>query len=369
MRPALTHSTQMIKLFHFLILILVLNQSCLGNTGCQQVELKVNIQNGLKGYLYVSTNELTTLRTDTFLLEQGEIKIKDCISGPKKYAFTIEAAGYSNLSFPLFMEAAIPLELKLNTKNDSLAYAFSGSKTQDEWNLYEESTGEIMHKTSNRDSMQLFEKKFIREYPDSYVSGVIIALNATSWSADTILQYLNMLSPKARTYAYAIYAKEILTRKSLNSVGSAMQSFTAIDWKGYGISSNQFTGKMLMFEFWASWCEPCRKSFPELQKIIRYYQPFGLEVLGISEDIRSEAWLKAIETDTLQNWHHILSGLKEDVESKGPEQRISYRFGVTVFPTRILINENGVIIGRWEGETEVNTTELKELLQKTFKVK
>jgi hypothetical protein len=92
-----------------------------------------------------------------------------------------------------------------------------------------------------------------------------------------------------------------------------------------------------------------------------------LEVVGISEDMHKEAWVKAIESDSLQNWHQILSGLKEDVESKGPEKKgISYRFGVTAFPTRILVDGNRTIIGRWEGESPENTGSLKALLAKEF---
>ncbi len=195
---------------------------------------------------------------------------------------------------------------------------------------------------------------------------MIIALNSSSWCADTISHYLNMLTPLARTYTYASHAVKTMLRKKENSVGAKMRLFTAADNNGQPFYSTMLNGKPILLEFWASWCEPCRKSFPELQKIIGQYQPLGLVVVGISEDIKPEAWLKAIETDTLQNWNHILSGLKEDIETKGNPKRISYQFGVTSFPTRILINHKGYIIGRWEGETETNTRELNALLQKVF---
>jgi thiol-disulfide isomerase/thioredoxin len=361
--------SKMNKLFYGLIFILVFNQTCICMPRCQQVILKVNIQDGLKGFLFISTNQTTQLKIDTFSLDQRSIAITDCINGPKQYACTVEAEGFPILAFALFIEADIPLELSLISNNDTLLHSFSGSKTQIEWNLYEKIVNEIMQNTGNRDSIKIFDKEFIKEYRDSYVSGVIIALNSSLWSADTISYYLNLLTPKARTFTYASIAEQIMNRKGINSAGSTMQSFTAFDWQGKALSSDQFSGKIVLLEFWASWCEPCRKSFPALQKFIKPYQKLGLEVVGISEDIKPEAWLKAIETDSLQNWYHVLSGLKEDIETKKPEKRISYRFGVTVFPTRMLVNENGIIIGRWEGDSEENTSEMKALIAKTIGLK
>ncbi len=359
----------MVRVFEIILFLLGLNQTCFCHPGCEQVVLKVKVASDLKGFLYITSQETSDIHIDTFSLDKNYLEIKDCIEGPKQYSCTVEANGFSIRNFLLFIEQDIPLELSLSNQNGTIVYNFSGSKTLTEWNLYEEKSAEIMQNINFRDSLELFDKKFIGAYPDSYVSGTIIALHASSWSADTISHYLNLLTPTARTYTYAIHAEKIRVRKKENSVGAPMRIFSAIDFKEQFFSSSMLQGKTILLEFWASWCEPCRKSFPELQKLIKKFQPLGLEVVGISEDMRSEAWLKAIETDSLHNWHHILSGLKEDIDSKGPEKRISHQFGVTVFPTRILVNNQGVIMGRWEGETELNMVELKEMIQRVFEGK
>ncbi len=359
----------MLKKFFIFILCLGCILPAISNSPCKPVVLKVNVKHGLKGFLFVTTSEIDFIHIDTFSLDKNIIEIKDCINGPKQYACTVESDGLESLNILLFIEPDIPLELSLFRHNDTLSYAFSGSKTLNEWNLYETISSKIMQKNNYEDSLQVFQKKFIEEYRDSYVSGVLIALNASSWGADTISHYLNMLTPLARTYTYASHAEKTMLRKRENSVGAPMRLFAATDNHGQPFSSTMLDGKPILLEFWASWCEPCRKSFPELQKIVKQYQPMGLEVVGISEDMQPEAWLKAIEKDSLQNWHHILSGLKEDVEAKGGEKRISYRFGVTCFPTRILVDKNGIIIGRWEGESEINTTDFNGRLQKAFAIK
>lgn len=359
----------MLKQFFIIITCLGFKLPANSNPVCKPVVLKVNVNPNLKGFLFVTTNEIDFVHIDTFSLDKSMIEIKDCINGPKQYACNVVSDDIPSLSFLLFIEPDIPLELSLYRNNDSISYSFSGSKTLSDWNFYEKISTEIMDKTNNRDSLELFEKSFIKDNHDSYVSGVLIALNSSSWCADTILHYLNMLTPLARTYTYATHAEKTMLRKKENSVGAPMRIFSAIDFKEEFFSSSMLQGKTTLLEFWASWCEPCRKSFPELQKLIKKFQPLGLEVVGISEDMRSDPWLKAIESDSLHNWHHILSGLKEDIDSKGPEKRISYQFGVTVFPTRILVNNQGVIMGRWEGEDERNTVELKEMLQRVFEGK
>ena len=62
----------------------------------------------------------------------------------------------------------------------------------------------------------------------------------------------------------------------------------------------------------------------------------------------------------------MLNGLKEDIETKGLAKRNSYKFGVTVFPTRMLVNENGIIIEYWEGDSKENTDNFKDHLKKVI---
>lgn len=354
------------KKLQLFFLLVILCHSVIGQADCTPVFLKIEYEQGISGRLYIATNELSELIVDTVLLDGNPKSIRDCISGPRQYVITVDAPHLATTSFPVYIEQSTELLLTLQKSGDSIVHSFKGSRTHEEWTMYDNSVAQIMQLENYADSLLHFSKKFIKVYNHSYVSGTIIALYAAEWSADTIAHYLNLLTPVARTYAYASFAEKIMLRKKDNSVGAPMRFFTGIDNRQQPFSSNLVKGKTILLEFWASWCAPCRESFPALQEMIKVYQPHGLEVIGISEDMDADPWLKAIDTDRLQNWHHILSGLKDDVLSKGPEKRISYQFGVTCFPTRILVNSKGIIIGRWEGEDKKNSNELRVLLSNIF---
>ena len=68
-------------------------------------------------------------------------------------------------------------------------------------------------------------------------------------------------------------------------VGSPAPDFKADSLNGQGkISLKGMEGKVVIVDFWATWCEPCKKSFPKLQELNVKYKASGLEIVGISED-------------------------------------------------------------------------------------
>lgn len=333
----------------------------------QTSTLKISISNPTQGFIVINEVSENSTKKDTFNLNSTFFYFNPMLLEPTFYNFSVNPSLIEGIDFGLFLEPNHRATLDISLLKDSTNYTFSGNKTQHEFDEFAK-LEHIANTAKNPIDLENAHKTFILSHPDSYVSGWAIALNTSTWGPDTLAFYLSKLTPKARKYKYALKSEEIYFRKKNNSVGAPMRSFDAINHKEQPFSSEMLTGKTILLEFWASWCEPCRKSFPGLQKIIKQYHPLGLEVVGISEDIHKDAWLKAIETDSLQNWHHVLSGLKADIESRTEQKRISYQFGVTAFPTRLLVAANGNIIGRWEGETPVNAKELEDILEKVFRI-
>lgn len=120
-------------------------------------------------------------------------------------------------------------------------------------------------------------------------------------------------------------------------VGKQVGDLIVKDKNGNDISLNDFRGRYVLLEFWASWCKPCRAENPNLIKAYSKLEDSGFEILAISLDIDKVRWLKAIEEDQLP-WIHV-SDLKKN-------NAAAAQFGVDAIPANFLVDPNGKVIAR-----------------------
>lgn len=120
--------------------------------------------------------------------------------------------------------------------------------------------------------------------------------------------------------------------------GKKAPSFKLPTPQGKMVSLSDFKGKFVVIDFWASWCPDCRKENPELVKIYKKYSPKGVAFVGVSFDTDREAWVRGIESDSL-DWTQVSS------LTKWKETQISKDYGINWIPTFYLINRKGQVIG------------------------
>ena len=104
------------------------------------------------------------------------------------------------------------------------------------------------------------------------------------------------------------------------------------------VTLSSLKGKLVLVDFWASWCGPCRKENPNIVAVYNKYKEKGFTVFSVSLDDKKEAWIQAIKADKL-TWTHVsdLSGW-QSLATK------LYKF--YSIPTSFLIDRNGNILKR-----------------------
>lgn len=135
---------------------------------------------------------------------------------------------------------------------------------------------------------------------------------------------------------------EINNRKKM-SLGMPAFDFTLKDLEGNAIKLSSLRGRYILLDFWASWCAPCRASFPEIKELYAKYKDNGLDILGISHDRDVEAWKNAVAQEQL-SWQQVID---EYVESDRTF-RVGKLYGVSGIPVLILIDPQGNFVGRIE---------------------
>ena len=132
-------------------------------------------------------------------------------------------------------------------------------------------------------------------------------------------------------------------------------SFIRADLNGKTVDLNAYRGKVVLLNFWASWCAPCLLEMPRFADWQRQYAQAGLQTLGVSMDDEPESARSL--TRKLQVNYPVLMG----------DEHLGMLYGgILGLPVTFLIDRRGVIRGRFQGEPDLSAIEvqIKDLLAK-----
>ncbi|MDF3028784.1 MAG: alkyl hydroperoxide reductase/Thiol specific antioxidant/Mal allergen [Fluviicola sp.] len=165
----------------------------------------------------------------------------------------------------------------------------------------------------NLEDLRKIETAFQRNYADSPITGML-----SQQVAAIDAQYQNYQQYNSGTMA----APEIALK---NTGGTEMRL-------------SNLKGKVVLIDFWASWCAPCRKENPNVVRLYKKYKGQGFEIFSVSLDQDPTAWKAAIDKDGLL-WPNHVSDLM------GWQTPLVQSYGIQGIPHTVLLNREGNIVG------------------------
>ena len=179
----------------------------------------------------------------------------------------------------------------------------------------------IADNTSN--ILGLYEIFELSKNPDNYIK--------------TSKLYANLPESAKNYKLHSDIDNNLKVLKSINPGNRAIDfNFTTLE--GKEINLDYFKGKVLMIDFWASWCGPCCAELPHVKELYEKYHNQGFEVLGVSLDSKKDKWLSAIEKFKL-NWHNYSDLNKWN-------SAFAKKYFVRGIPYNVVIDQNGNIVAK-----------------------
>lgn len=180
--------------------------------------------------------------------------------------------------------------------------------------------------------------------------GPLMMISFTTYLSEDMKPWYEAFSPAAQQSYYGQKVKEELYPSGKE--GTVVPDFKVKDRTGKEVSLSELRQgkKYVLIDFWASWCNPCRKEIPNLKKLYAQYSGKGFEIVSISIDQKKADWEKALKEEGL-TWPNFLD-----------ETGVAALYKVKFVPTMYLITADGVMVGE-NLRGEALTTKLKELFQ------
>ncbi|MDR1155244.1 MAG: AhpC/TSA family protein [Bacteroidales bacterium] len=207
--------------------------------------------------------------------------------------------------------------------------------------------------TDIRDQIIHKKRGFLQANASSYISLFTLQELANSLPFDEFEKYFMGLNSDLRDTRLGQQVMEDIVNTKNTGINQPAPDFAKKDKDGKTIKLSDYKGRYVLIDFWGSWCSPCRASHIHLAGLYKEYSSKGLQFVGIAQENTDDRkdWIDALEKDGLV-WTQILNN--EGIDNS---DAVSL-YHITAFPTKVLINPDGKIEGRYIG-TELNDLDAK----------
>ena len=170
-------------------------------------------------------------------------------------------------------------------------------------------------------------------------------------------QVFGQFDEKVRKSELVKDVRDCLELRQRIEPGRPAPEFTLARRDGSLLNLSDFRGKVVVLDFWASWCKPCRASFSWVREFYKEYKDKGVEIIGVSSDEKKASWEKALDEEQLP-WSQVL-----DEKAKGG-YRVDKLYHVQAVPMFVIVDKEGKIVMRAHMESK---EELSAVVEKALK--
>ncbi|MGO4290482.1 redoxin domain-containing protein [Chitinophaga sp. RAB17] len=198
-------------------------------------------------------------------------------------------------------------------------------------------------------------QKLVKDHPNSYAAVFSLGEAREMMSSEQQERLYAGLSPNMQKTKEAKEFQQFTQGIKNSAVGRQVQNFTLPDEKDQSLAFSQFKGRYVLIDFWASWCSPCRQSFPHMREVYQQYKDQPFDIYSISIDKSKSDWLKAVAQEN-NPWKQALDNI--NIAGSG--------FAITGVPTTYLISPEGTILMKEVGFNPDGSGEIEKKLAALF---